>query len=561
MARKDVSKESDENGFIPSPVAPKLIDRLRRRYNSAKTVADLWLSILQASYHYAIPFRNRFYLPSKDFQGTVQNARLFDTTAVEAVKTFVSKIQDTMTPPQVQWGFLEIDEDAAQKRGMTLEDMEVAQLQLNDYMRRLFTYIHKSNFDVVINECYFDLAVGTSCLVINQGTDENPFLCTSMAIDKLSIEESVDGKIRTWFRQWEDMKIADLHTRWKNIKLSPELIANMMIDPDAKVKTLYEGVAYFSNTPKPYCYCVWAANDLLLEEWLDSNPGIVWRFQKINNETWGRGPVMDALPTIISLNEMARIELASANLNVFKPYLGFSDSVFNPHTFRLEPFTIIPVAPIGIGASAPLIPLEGSSDANFAQLTISDLRLQVKSLLFAETPSDSPSVQPQTAYELSLKQQTLAQKIGPLFSRLEQEFLEPVFQRFSYILHTMGILLRPNIKGMPLQFKYRSPLALAKGQEQLARFTQFVQVMQGIMGQQVSQLYINPKTTPYLLSQALQVDPRFLNKPADVAAVMQQVQNQQNAQQLAQSQGMMPQQPQNPSQTPIAPPQGGPQGQ
>lgn len=546
---------------VIAPVAPTLISRLRRRYNSAKTIADLWISILQASYHYAIPFRNRFYLPSKDFQGTIQNARLFDTTAVESVKTFVSKIQDTMTPPQVQWGFLELDTSAAEKKGMSVEDMENAQMELNDYMRRLFNYIHKSNFDVVINECYFDLAVGTSCLVINQGDDENPFLCTSMAIDKLSIEESVDGKIRTWFRQWEDLKIADLHTRWRNIQLSPCMIADMLIDPDATVRVLYEGVAYFSNTDKPYCYCVWTADSdvPLLEEWLDSNPGIVWRFQKINNETWGRGPVMDALPTIISLNEMARIELASANLNVFKPYLGYSDSVFNPHTFKLEPFTIIPIAPIGIGQSAPLIPLEGSSDANFAQLTIADLRLQVKSLLFAETPSDSPSVQPQTAYELSLKQQTLAQKIGPLFSRLEQEFLEPVFQRFSYILHSMGILLRPNIKGMPLKFKYRSPLALAKGQEQLARFTQFTQVMQGIMGPNATMLYINPKTTPYLLAQALQVDPRFLNKPDDVAQVMQQQQNNMDAQQAAaqqQTSGMMPQQPVNPSATPIAPPQG-----
>jgi hypothetical protein len=528
-----------------------LLERLRKRFNRAQEIADLWESILEASFHYAVPFRNRFYLPTNDFQGTMQNARLFDTTAVEATKTFVSKIQDTMTPPQVQWGYLEIDEDAALRENWSLSQMQMAQQILDDYMRRLFKYVHMSNFDVVINECYFDLAIGTSCLVINQGTDKSPFLCTSIPIDKLCIEEAVDGKIRTWFRTWEDLKISELNTRWQNIQLSNELIAMMMTDPDARVKRIYEGVAYFPDAPKPYCYAVWHADSLLMEEWQESNPGIVWRFQKINNETWGRGPVMDALPTIISLNEMARIDLAAANLETFKPYMGFSDSVFNPHTFRLEPFTVIPIAPIGVGGQAPLVPLPGSSNPQFAQLTIADLRMQVKTLMFAETPTDSASVQPQTAYELALRQQTLAQKIGPLFSRLEQEFLTPVYERFSYILHTMGLLPRPKLEGVPIRFKYRSPLALAKGQQDIARFTQYVQLMQGIMGPQVTQIYINPKTTPYLLAEALQVDPRYINSVDSVSKVMQNVQNKQSA---IDASGMTPEQPENPSEQLIAPP-------
>lgn len=519
--------------------------RLMKRYGAAKGIADLWQSILEACFHYAVPFRNRFYLPSKSFQGDLNNSRLFDTTAVESAKTFVSKIQDTMTPPQVQWGFLEVDEMMISDPELTVEDLENAQLLLNDYMRRLFNYLHDSNFDVVINECYFDLAIGTSCIVVNQHTDKKPFLFTSIPIDKLAIEEAVNGKIESWFRTWEDLKISELHTRWKNITLTPQMYSDMEADPEAKTKVLYEGVAYFpDNKDKPYLYAVWNSEAPLLLEWLESNPGIVWRFQKVNNEVWGRGPVMDALPTIISLNEMARIELAAANLNVFKPYMGFSDSVFNPHTFRLEPFTVIPIAPIGVGGNPPLMPLPGSADPQFAQLTIADLRMQIKTLMFAESPSDSVSVQPQTAYELALRQQTLAQKIGPLFSRLQQEFLEPVIKRCSYILHTMGLLPRPDLNGIPIRFQYKSPLALAKGQQDIAKFTQYVQLMQGIMGADITSVYINPKTTPYLLAEALQIDPRFLNKPEDVARVMQELQNKQS---MADASAMTPQQPQNPS--------------
>ena len=87
-----------------------LLESLRKRYNAAKYVADLWIPIMQACFFYAVPFRNRYYLPGKEFQGTAQNVRVYDTTAVEGVKTFVSKLHDTMTPPGTQWGYLEVDD-------------------------------------------------------------------------------------------------------------------------------------------------------------------------------------------------------------------------------------------------------------------------------------------------------------------------------------------------------------------------------------------------------------------------------------------------------------------
>lgn len=260
---------------------------------------------------------------------------------------------------------------------------------------------------------------------------------------------------------------------------------------------------------------------------------------------------MEALPSIISLNEMARVELASANLNTFRPYMAFSDAVFNPHTFKLQPFAIIPIAPIGSQGQVPLIPLPNSADPNFAQMTMADLRMQIKQLLFAEQPQDSKSVQPQTAYELAMKQQTLAEKIGPLFTRMQQEFLWPVIQRFAYILNSMGKLPYPKVGKVPIKFKYKSPLELAKGRADVERFTQFVQLMQGVMGPDATQLYINPETTPYMLAKMLQVDERFLNKPKQVMQVMQQLQDQHSAMQLANSMGMSPEQPPNPSVQPI----------
>jgi len=496
----------------------------KKRYDAAQQVADLWASLLEACYYYAIPYRNRFYRP-KEQQGEFKGSRIYDTTAVEATKTFVSKVHDAMTPPQVQWGYLDIDETFD-----TEEDIDRNQIQemLDNYMRRLFVYIHESNFDVVINECYFDLAIGTSCLVVNSFTDEQPLLFTSIPMDKLAIEESMTGRVDSWFRNWESVKINEIQIRWPNAILTPEMLMLLVENPDARIETLYEGVMYMPHRKKPYMYMVGSAECPVLCEEFESNPGIVWRFQKVNNEVFGRGPVMDALPSIISLNELARIELAAANLNTFKPYMGFSDAVFNPHTFKLEPFTVIPIAPIGVGGSPPLVPLPDSSNPQFSQLTIMDLRNQIKALLFNDV-NPNQSVQPQTATELMIVQQNLAQRIGPLFSRLQQEFLWPVIKRCSYILDKMGLLPKPEIKGVKVNFRYRSPLALAKGQQDIARFTQYYQLMQGVFGAGPALMYINPGLAPYLIAEQMQVDARYLNSPEQVQAAGQMAQDQQDA--------------------------------
>jgi hypothetical protein len=95
----------------------------------------------------------------------------------------------------------------------------------------------------------------------------------------------------------------------------------------------------------------------------------------------------------------------------------------------------------------------------------------------------------------------------------------------------MGLLPRPKIKGAKVSFQYRSPLALAKGQEQIARFTQYVQILQGISGPQMSQIYINSGEYPWLLADLMQLDPRFLNSVEQVKKTSQNMQDQLEAQQ------------------------------
>ena len=94
---------ADVGPDVQSASAQELLMQFLKRQKKAQGIAYLWASLLEACYYYAIPQRNRYWRP-KQFQGEMRGSRLYDTTAVEATKTFVSKLHDAMTPPGVQWG-------------------------------------------------------------------------------------------------------------------------------------------------------------------------------------------------------------------------------------------------------------------------------------------------------------------------------------------------------------------------------------------------------------------------------------------------------------------------
>lgn len=506
-----------------------LVSEFMRRYQVAYTNWMLWSSLHNACYSYAVPQKNRFWKPSSQ-QGDQRNARVYDTTAIECTKTFVSKMHNMTTPAQTQWLYLEI---AQAEEDETAEELEERQQILDDYMRKLFGYIHRSNFDMAINECYFDLAVGTAAIFIDYRNDKDPLHFSSIPINQLQIEESQTGTIGTWFRTWEYISLLDIMEIWKDAVIPLAYFKQSQNPKESQIKNLLEGTLFMgSNCPYPFVYIVTDGNNILVNRPMKINPGIVWRFQKVNNDVYGRGPVMDALPSIVTLNEIMELELASANFNVFRPYMAFSDMVFNPENFKIRPMTIIPIAPMSANGMPPLMPLADASNPAFAQVTINDLRMQITRLMFADSAIPQDQTQPASATQLMIANNQIAERAGPNLSRIQKEFLWPMIERCMDILDKAGLLRKPNIEGVQMKFNYQSAISLANAQKQISLFVQYGQIMQGMLGQTGATAFINVKEMPYYVAHLMQLDKSLINKPEDVAAAMQDMAQQQQDQQL-----------------------------
>lgn len=491
------------------------LDYFKARFKRAKAVADLWIALLNKAYDYAVPNRNLFYWTSQT-QGVQKNAKVYDTTSVAATQAFVAKVHGALTPPNQVWARLSSGSNIPEDKRQEVDEY------LQTVTDKLFNYLQHSNFDCSINECYYDLAIGTLVLCVNEcDSDDKPFHFYSVPLSRVAMEESNDTHIKSVYRWWDEMSIADVMHRWPQATLPATIMSVYDTDPTAVLKNLTEATVFrpekeIKGDPFCYTYCVWYEQELLLEEEVESTPWIVARWKKISNEIFGRGVVIDALPSILSLNEIARIELASANFNINKPYMAYSDSVFQPWTFNLQPNTVISVAPISNG-QWPIQAFPDVANPAFAQLIMSDLRMQINTLMYNQPlgPVDSPD---RTAYEVAVRSRSFAEEVGPSFTRMQQEFLPALINRMLYILRKKGLIDAFVIDSKEVELTYKSPMVYAQGQQDVQAVMGAMQIIQQTYGPEDAVIYLDPAKFYIWVAEKLGADLSVFNSQKDMQA-------------------------------------------
>lgn len=501
------------------------LDTYKKRYTKAQSVAYQWWALLQACYHYFTPQRNLFYQTNQS-QAAQRNVKVYDTTQVAAGRSYVSKMQNSLCPPGINWCLLEPGTDIPEEYKAEFQE------QLQIFTERMFAYIRGSNYDLAFNECLQDLITGTAVLVCNAGTtDDKPLIFGSIPLSQVAIEESISNRAESCYRTWQEVKISDIQLMWPNATIPSELLSRYEQDPTASIKNVVEAVIHNYGAKLPYNYCVWWENSVLLDEQEETSPLIIFRTSKLNNEVFGRGVGMDALPSVMSLQTAFYFEMTAANLNICKPYMAYSDGVFNPFTFQMAPNTVIPVSPTTNG-QFPLQPIPDVANPQFMQLTTADLRMQINKLMFADPLGPLEST-PKTAFELSLRQRDFASEIGPAFTRLQQELMEPVINRIINILQRRGLLPKLEIDGKIVSVRYKSPMTQSQGQQDVETFLQYQQIMQQIVGAESAITYLRTPKIGDWVAGKLSVDKSLVNTPDEMQNLFDEQQEKMEAEQEA----------------------------
>ncbi len=443
--------------------------RLTERFNRALAIKEQWRDLLGDAYEYALPQRNLYFdneggVPSGvSTPGQKKVNRVFSSTAQQSTLQFANRMQTDMMPPFQRWlKFV---------AGVMVPEERKA--ELNTILERVreifFAVLHSSNFDSSNNEVLLDLAVGTGAMLILEGTVERPVLFISVPASQITLESGPWDTVSAVFR-FKSIKIRNIQAEWPDAKLSESLAQQMDQDNDAEIRVIEATygdaakIAVGDDTVWYYDVIEQAGDSNLegariVERDFDFNPWVTPRWIRVAGETYGRGPVVQALPDIKTENKIVEYILKNMALQISGVYTGVSGGYFNPMAVDIAPGVVIPVDSNGGTRGPSLQPLELSGNFNMADLELGQLRDNIKGFLLDNKLPPDTAAKVRSATEIIERIKELAKDIGSPFGRLITEYVQPVARNTLHILEKRGMIPKVKIDGLGVGIQILSPLA------------------------------------------------------------------------------------------------------
>lgn len=539
------------------------VEKLIKKFDNAVAKKDTnWKQTYREAMDYAAPQRENFDVREK---GTRRNRTdiVFDSTAINALQEFVSNIQSSMVPPMKTWIQL------APGDNIPKENKDKAAKILEKVTETMFSAIHNSNFDVQVSEAFTDLGFGTAALMVQKGTQGKPLVFTAIPLSELYVEEGPESTVKTVFRKHKIQNQNVLAT-FPDAKLGDKLAENAVKKPNeesefvevtmpariTQIQVVGDKSVPVEMDGFKYVVVDYTAKEIIVERETAFSPWVVFRWSVMPGETYGRGPVIGALPDIKTLNKVKEFVLKNAALSLAGVYTAVDDGVISLENVQIEPGAVIPVSSNagGItGRSLDILPT--GANFNVAQLIVADLQNAINKALYAE-PLGSVDLPVKTATEISMRQQALAKKIGSAFGRLNFEFIVPLVDTILRTLETVEVvtpgedgseIVSPlidlaglKVDGVNLAIKHISPLATAQDQETLTSILRFSEIVGNATGSpEMTNMYMNMGGFTRKVAELLSV-------PTGIAATEDEIKDNQKkvavaAGQQAAAQGVPPQ--------------------
>ena len=503
---------------------------LMKRVNKAWTVKSLWEGLYDDAYSLAIPNRNTF--KTGGIPGEDKSLQVFDSTLQQSTVKLASTLQSTITPPFTEWATMTVGPFIQVDR----EEMIRKFQQIN---KTVFAAIGTSNFDTAIGEFFLDLCIGTGAMLIleNDG-DDSPFKFIPVPISEIALEEGPDNSVGAVFRKYKK-PCRTIPLMWKDAARVPEL--EKMIKEDGSKEITVHEITYKDQGDSKWTYVILldriqnntSEPTEIVQRKYTTSPWIISRWMKVSGETFGRGPVINALPDAKTANMAKKIELQNASLAISGVWLARNNGILNGNSIRIKPGAVIPVQSTGGSMGADIVPLQVGGDINYSQIVAQDLRQSIKDAMFDRSIPDEGAVR--SATEWIVRQQELQEAIGAPFGRLHQELIVPLYNRVLDILYKKGIIEKIKVDGGNIKVQITGALAQAQNLKEVETITNWAQTVMAITGPEVFAATAKVEEIAGHLSRLMGIDASLVRTDAEkqqlVSAAQQTVLQGQGGQQ------------------------------
>lgn len=498
-----------------------------RRFERARALRENWVSLFEDCYTYTLPARESFFMESG---GSDRTDHIFDETAVVGVQEFASRLQSGLVPTFARWADLKTGQKVPSKER---EDID---RKLSEVTEFIFEILQSSNFNQEVHESFMDLAVGTGCLLVEEGDVNHPIRFNAVPLPHIYLEASPDDQIDAVYRT-RRMRPEDIERMWPGAELPASMKARMLSN-NSQLCDIIECTVRNIETPNEtaYDYLVISKTDkaILYQDKFEgtgSSPWVIFRWSKASGEIYGRGPVLNALPAIKTCNLTVELILENAQLAISGIWQVDDDGTVNADTINLVPGTVVPRAP----GSSGLTPITPPGRFDVAQLVLDDMRLNIRRALYNEMLGD-PNKTPMTATEVAERMGDLSRQIGSAFGRLQAELVQPLLQRVIFLLKKRGLIELPQVDGRDIRISATSPLARSQKLQDVTTVDRFVELVGARFGPQALSMTIKPEKAAEFIAERLGVPPEILRTEIEREQLVQYLQQAQAAAQQQQMQ-------------------------
>jgi hypothetical protein len=492
-----------------------------KKYSLADNLKSVWTSKFEEAYEYTMPGRESFY---EESPGQKRTDRIFDETAVVGIQEFASRLQAGITPTFGRWINLKSGSE------MPVNLKPVIDQQLDEITDYIFEVLHNSNFNQEVHEAFMDCAIGTGCLLVNEGTSTDPIVFNAIPLPHITLNSGPNNKIDCVYRK-RQIRLGDIKVLYPNADLNDVVLQKMANNPDEKISVIEGTMRNYEDLNKEvydYIVCIKDYEEIIVTdkyEGVGSNPFITFRWNKASGEVYGRGPVFNAMSAIKTTNLTVELILENAQMNISGIYQLEDDGVINTDNIALVPGTIIPVAP----GSRGLQPINGAGRFDVAQIVLEDMRNNIRKALYMETLGPTKGT-PMSATEVAERMADLSRQIGSSFGRLQSEFITPLIRRVIYILKKQGRIQIPSIDNKEIKIVPESPLSRAQHEQDISDLNRFNSTIGQTFGPEVLNLIVKQEEVARFLAEKMNLPEKLIRDSAEQQQVVQQMQQLQQMQ-------------------------------
>jgi len=466
-------------------------------------------------------------------QAMDRKARLLHSVSTDAGRTLAAAIVSGAVPSSSVWALLDV----------TGADDEARQW-LEDKGKQLHEEVHASTFDAAAIECAMDLvAGGWFALYVDTDREVGGLTFTQWPMASVyAATTKAGGLVDTVFREYT-LTAEQCIKEFGKDKVSADVLKKFDADPDTCVtichaiypRTMYVvGSRLAKNLPIASCHFEVETQHELRESGYNEMPVIVPRWAMIPDSVYAVGPMFDALPDARELNAFIGMDKMNSELAVAGMWIAQDDGVLNPRTVKVGPRKVIIANDVN-----SMKQLSAGGDWQLATERIQQYEGSIRRTLMADQlqPLDGPSM---TATEVHVRVGMIRQLLGPIYGRLQAEWLAPMVERCFGLMFRAGIFgpAPDSLGGQSFRVRYNNPLARAQKADDVGAIERFNQnLLQWAQVKPERLDIIDDDEQSRVLAESLGVPLSTLRTPEQLQAFREQRQQQQAAtQQQAQDQ-------------------------